>query len=171
MFKTADGQLFDKIGDAVAHEQSVFLKAGLLPLFSRLLDAADKTDAIVGGEPVSLDERMVSVLSADRDLASEFQKLFAKLQLQPAAPVSRRRARTAAKKAAKQAPAQDSAAPVEPKSPEEPKPEASPDLPPFAPTVEPTPTAEHMGAIDSLAAGGPIEIPTFDEQAPPPPVQ
>lgn len=159
MFKTDDGRLFDKIGDAVAHEQSVFLKDGLLPLFQRLLDASSKLPAVEGGDPVGAADLMVAALSADRELAAEFQKLFAKLQLQPVAAVARRR-RTAKKAAKTVAP---------PAAAEQPS-AGPPDPPPFAaPVSDPVPSSDHMSAIDSLAASGPIELPNHDEDAPPPP--
>ncbi len=159
MFKTDDGTLFEKLADAIAHEQSAFLKSSLTPLFQRLVDAASAEGAVSA-------DQMVAILSKDRELAAEFQKAFAKLQFTPTTPASRKRpSGGGSKKPTKEAPA--AGAPPTPPAGTPPPAPAEVGVPPYVPPAG-DPSEEHLAGIDSLG-GTPIALPSDSEEAPPPP--
>ncbi len=111
MFRANDGQLFEKLIDAVNHEQSLFIKDHLTPLFGTLIEASH-APSNKGSHPA---ESLAIALAGNKELALEFQKVFSKLTLTPTKPVAKKRA--AAKKAAKPS------APPPPPSTTEPSPE------------------------------------------------
>ena len=160
MFKTDDGRLFTSLNEAVIHEQQTFVSVGLTPLLTALLllppSAQDAdTKCLSDDEVTRIVNSAVSNLAANRTMLQEFQKLFAKLQLAPAAPAATKRARQ------KKTPAPASADPL-PESLKVDSP-SPPDLPDTG-----SPSSEHLSDLEGLA-GDPINLPPTEEQAPPPP--
>lgn len=144
MYKTEDGRLFASMNEAVIHEQQTFVSVGMTPLLTTLLSKFKPTeqlsDRILSDDTIALVVAQAVVnLAEDRALIQEFQKLFAKLQLQPASPVGRTRKRSPKKK---KPAAHHPAPPVDPTVPVlELLPAATTDTPPFVEQAPPPPAS------------------------------
>lgn len=167
MFKTDDGRLFTSLNEAVIHEQQTFVSAGMTPLLTALLSKFKPTEQL--GNRILSDDTIALVvaeavvnLAEDRAMIQEFQKLFAKLQLQPAVPVSRTRKRSPKKKKPAHHPA---APPIDPAAP------AGDAGDTRVPDDTKPPFAERVPASDAPVEGQgvPNDPSPFTEQAPPPP--
>lgn len=149
MYKTEDGRLFTSLNEAVIHEQQTFVSVGMTPLLTTLLSKFKPTEQhnqrILSAETIALVVAQAVVnLAEDRALIQEFQKLFAKLQLQPSQPVGRTRKRTPKKK----------------------KPSVQHPAPP---TSEAAPAGDLNETADTPPPFDAQEIQPVTEQAPPPP--